>query len=72
MASVFKLPDVNVYVCVSVCVCGGGGGGRNNVFTLLKRLLFLNIFFHYTYDFMLLPLSFTVSLSVHVFSCNWN
>ena len=22
MASVFKLPDVNVYVCV----CGGGGG----------------------------------------------
>ena len=29
MASVFKLPDV--YVCV--CVWGGGGGGRrNNVF----------------------------------------
>ena len=34
MASVFKLPDVNVYVCV----WGGGGGRRNNVFTLLKRL----------------------------------
>ena len=24
MASVFKLPDVNVYVCV----CGGGGGAK--------------------------------------------
>ena len=62
MASVFKLPDVNVYVCVCVCVCGGGGGGgglrRNNVFTLLKRL-FIYIFLlllHYTYDFILLPL----------------
>ena len=37
MASVFKLPDVNV------CVGGGGGAGgggvrRNNVFTLLKRI----------------------------------
>ena len=34
MASVFKLPDVNVYVCV----CVGEGGGRNNGFILLKRL----------------------------------
>ena len=26
MASVFNLPDVNVYMCV--CVCGGGGGSE--------------------------------------------
>ena len=33
MASVFKLPDVNVYVCV--CVGGGGGGEvRRNIFSL--------------------------------------
>ena len=60
-----------------MCVCGGGGGGGGNkVFTLLKRL-FVYIFFsffllHYTYDFILLPFSSTVSLSVHVFSCDWN
>ena len=63
-----------------VCVGGGGGGGRqNNVFTLLKRLLlffllfsFFFSFFHYTYDLIFLPFSSTVSLSVHVFSCDWN
>ena len=67
MASVFKLPDVNVYVCV----WGGGGGERNNVFTLLKRL-FKKKNAHYTYDLILLPFSSTVSLSVHDFSCDWN
>ena len=72
MASVFKLPDDNVYVCVCVCGVGGGGERRNNVFTLLKRLLFFNIYFHYTYDFILLPFSSIVSLSVHVFLCDWN
>ena len=33
MASVFKLPDVNVYVCV--CVWGGGGGGGGEITYLL-------------------------------------
>ena len=50
-------------------MCGGGGGGRNNVFTLLKRQFKKN---HYTYDFILLPFSSAVSLSVQVFSCTWN
>ena len=33
MASVFKLSDVNVYVCV--CVWGGGGGGGGEIMYLL-------------------------------------
>ena len=68
MASVFKLPDINVYVCVWG---GGAGGDQNNIFTLLKRL-FIYFLIHYTFDFILLPFSSTVSLSVHVFSCDWN
>ena len=44
------------------------------LFILLKRLTY-GLFcccVHYTCDFILLPFSFTVSLSVHVFSCDWN
>ena len=68
MASVFKLPDVNVYVCVWG---RREGGRRNNVFTLLKRI-YIYKFSHYTYHLILLPFSSTVSLSVFVFTCDWN
>ena len=67
----------NVYVCGGWWWWGGGGGGgvrRNNVFTLLKwQFIYLFIFLlHYTYGLILLPFSSTVSLSVRVFSCDWN
>ena len=54
---------------------GGWGDVRqNNLFILRMGLIFICSFLllHYTCDFIFLPFSFTVSLSVHVFSCDCN
>ena len=78
MASVFKLPDVNVYVWGWGVGGGGGGGGeaKQRIY-FIKTAIFLFFYFFlsiidYIYDFILLPFSSTVSLSVLVFSCDWN
>ena len=54
-----------------VCVCGGGGGGGGEITYFIKTaILYIFFLLHYTYDFILLPFSSSVSLSVHVFSCD--
>ena len=71
-------------MCVCVCVGGGGGGLKEFIYFIKMAkygavlflfaflFAFLFLFLHYTCDFILLPFSFTVSLSVHVFSCDCN
>ena len=44
---------------------------HDNPYTAIFIYIYIFVF-QYTYDFILLPFSSTVSLSVHVFSCDWN
>ena len=50
----------------------GGGEAKQRIYFLKTAIYIYKKNLHYTYDFILLPFSSTVSLSVHVFSCDWN
>ena len=55
---------------------GGGGEAKQRIYFIKTAIFIFFSFFlsiiDYTYDFILLPFSPTVSLSVLVFSCDWN